>query len=836
MLKSKFIRSLVWPILSFIVYGIFRNLINNILAPSFWSIVDIKEGLWLDYSMLFLSALLFVSGWRSKREQYSSLHIGVFLSVLLLILLFWYDSESVVYLTIFQKWPIWMVLFISYTLGLALHHLYEILKHRPTDINLDQFSDVLLFKDIPIDNFEDDKLAFKQFAERIVSSIVKYEGDKTFSIGITGVWGSGKTSVLNLVKKCLLDNKDYIVIEFAPRQSASVPEIQKDFLYVLGEEIAKFHSGALRVTEKYMRAIGALPDSFWAAHIIGTIGNQDVSERRKQLSDIICEVNRKLVILIDDFDRLTGEEIQEVLKLIDKNAAFPKTFFITAYDKTHTNGVISSYQGNNLEVKDYTDKYFNIEISMPVRYPIKYTNLLRSNLYVLHEEGVISANKALIDSSIPSLYPFVYKYLMTVRDVKRYTNLIALSLPPVENDVLLGDFLLTTLIRYRFPDEYRELARYKYTVRKGTIPSEKKFYELRIENTQKVNSKDILTALFSEKRSERGYKSVAHIDSFDHYFYDYDSRNLAYKDLSQILDPSITPETFQRVVSQWNSNDSLLSNLIEFVLSYEKSIHSLDDAKNYLRLFFLTRTYCESRDLYITSLSYLYEGNLKENIKTFSKNDEKEYIGFFRAALNDMYEWNLSVETIHDALHAINTLDTNDIPQMIFSADELMSLALSKLRHAIGLISDNKVSDTEVYRSLRACVKEYYPSGGGEVINPEALGLLRKAMLSNIEFFFNDLLCHKKDESQPSSIQFYLKEGFPLVDLFKNYEGFIQFISDIQDESCSALLNCFAQYADCCLAQNTWTPSLHINGDISRIPQNDYRMYNHLFEGEPIGT
>ena len=65
MLKSKFIRSLVWPILSFIVYGIFRNPINNILAPSFWSIVDIKEGLWLDYSMLLLSALLFVSGWRN---------------------------------------------------------------------------------------------------------------------------------------------------------------------------------------------------------------------------------------------------------------------------------------------------------------------------------------------------------------------------------------------------------------------------------------------------------------------------------------------------------------------------------------------------------------------------------------------------------------------------------------------------------------------------------------------------------------------------------------------------------------------------------------------------
>ena len=74
---------------------------------------------------------------------------------------------------------------------------------------------------------------------------------------------------------------------------------------------------------------------------------------------------------------------------------------------------------------------------------------------------------------MPSLHPFVYKYLMTVRDVKRYINLIALSLPPVENDVLLGDFLLTTLIRYRFPDEFTNLARYKYTRRKGSISSEK---------------------------------------------------------------------------------------------------------------------------------------------------------------------------------------------------------------------------------------------------------------------------------------------------------------------------------------------------------------------------
>lgn len=105
-MNSKLIKSLIWPILSFIVYVVVKNPVNNILAPNFWSLLDIKESLWLDLSMSFLSVLLIIRGWRSKREQYSSLHIGIFLSLFLLILLFWFDSESLVYLTIFKRLPL----------------------------------------------------------------------------------------------------------------------------------------------------------------------------------------------------------------------------------------------------------------------------------------------------------------------------------------------------------------------------------------------------------------------------------------------------------------------------------------------------------------------------------------------------------------------------------------------------------------------------------------------------------------------------------------------------------------------------------------------------------
>lgn len=207
------------------------------------------------------------------------------------------------------------------------------------------------------------------------------------------------------MKNYLLTCKDVIIIDFSPRQSAAVQDIQRDFLFEFGKSLAIYHSGAQKVTERYMHAIGTLPDSLWAARVIGAIGSRDVSEKRKEISDIISEIGKRVIVFVDDFDRLTGEEIQEVLKLIDKNAAFKGTFYLTAYDKTHTNSVIASYQGDATGTRDYTDKYFNLEVSVPIRYSGRYVGILREYLYSLSDTKIIGCSHEEIESALPRLYP-----------------------------------------------------------------------------------------------------------------------------------------------------------------------------------------------------------------------------------------------------------------------------------------------------------------------------------------------------------------------------------------------------------------------------------------------
>ena len=467
---------LSWPVVTLVLYGLLRNVLNENRLPKIWAFLDLAEGMWLDISVSLVAVVCLLMGWRSKRKHYSWHHIGILLSVLLLIILFYIDNESNPFLQYLGLFPCWFVLSGAFVVGIVAHYVFDwIAPLFRKNVEIEDLPIVRLFQDRPVKNISEDGLYYNGLAKRIASAIINNTWQESLSIGVTGTWGSGKSSMLLFVKEILEKHDGIIIIEFNPRQSSSIQDIQKDFLYQLAEALGKYHTGAVRVAQKYMQAIGALPDSFWAARVIGNVSESDIEKRRDNIVKVINQIGKKIVVFIDDFDRLTGEEIQEVLKLIDKNAAFPKTFFVTAYDKIQTNQVISNYMGLATDEKvDYTDKYFNIEVSLPKRRQSNYVTVLRESLYALADNKVFKFTRNDIDEALPTMFPFISKSLPSIRDIKRYANLVSLTLPQVEDDVLLRDFLRVTLIRYKYPEEYNNLSRYTYVIREGgKIPESK---------------------------------------------------------------------------------------------------------------------------------------------------------------------------------------------------------------------------------------------------------------------------------------------------------------------------------------------------------------------------
>lgn len=76
-----------------------------------------------------------------------------------------------------------------------------------------------MFKDdCPISSREDDKLNRRNFAESLAKAITYYKNDNCLTISLMGKWGSGKTSIINMVTDYLNNESESenIIIHFDP--------------------------------------------------------------------------------------------------------------------------------------------------------------------------------------------------------------------------------------------------------------------------------------------------------------------------------------------------------------------------------------------------------------------------------------------------------------------------------------------------------------------------------------------------------------------------------------------------------------------------------------------
>lgn len=819
-MDSKF-RIFKWPLATFVIYGLCRSFIYDKIGLPFWTYINLSEGLWFDSTICLASVGAFLFSKSLYARHYSSTHKGLFYSLLILLLLFNLDNDTIPYLLFLGICPSWIPIAVSAFIAFK----FGGYKRSKKILNKEESESPLLFKDDPIKTADRDEFAFNHLAKRIVASIERTNVPQSFSIGITGAWGSGKTSLLNLVKENLSKDDKNVIIEYSPRQSASVEDIQRDFLGALGDELVKYHSGMLKLMSKYSQAIGVLPDNLWIARLFFGYSYLSSKQLREDINIIIRASKLRVIILLDDFDRLTGDEIKEVLKLIDKNAAFSNTFFLTAYDKEHTNGVIKQSLNENMN-SDYTDKYFSLEIPMPIRQQGHYVGVLHKHVLEMVKHYNLPYSESEIDSALSRVRPFIKDYLPTVRDIRRFVNYVGVAIDAVKNDVLLDDFMLVSLIRYKYPLEFKNLMDEQYIT----------YFDNRIKLAHfpagnQPYSHGVLKNLFALGKYH--YRSIKRTDSFNFYFYDIDAGHLSLIELRKVLKQNISNEEFRDIVQPWIQRKDYRHDFIEFILSRREHIHSKGAAKDYVKLFMLARTFCNDYSLYIESLSYLRDHNVDENMRAFGFSSTDEYVRFFKTVFTESYDDILPIAFMHDALHAVTNIKPNDAPSLIFTFEELISWAQARLDKIISNVALGKGSREDVFNAMKACVVEFDPEGNGESISHNAKEQVRTAILNNPEIYLKKMLTHKVIND--NVIQFSLVDDLGSI-VFNGPADFNLFLNMCSNRGLDVIDNCLYEYAQRCLAQNTMTPSLSIRGDVNEIIQHDYAMYNKLFEAEPTNA
>ncbi|WP_237722175.1 KAP family P-loop NTPase fold protein [Sediminibacterium roseum] len=288
----------------------------------------------------------------------------------------------------------------------------------------------------------------------IIGQMIPFEA---FAIGICGPWGSGKTSLIQLIRHNLEKRPtphQYLYIDFSPWFFTNSESLITNFFSVLEE---KFRGNRSLAAE--LRAYGkelvmfekTLLKTEFSSLLIDT--QKGLKERYEAIARGIQQEANILVITIDDLDRLDRKEVVEVLRLIRLMADFPNTFYIVGYDHDYVSEAIKHELTSHNPGK-YLDKVFNIEFKIP-ELPAtvlreRIMTSIKDKMSTLPGIGVVDA----AELQACFAYRNTVHIIRNERDVKRFTNNLLMRYLSVKQEINFYHFFLLELLYYRSQDVY----------------------------------------------------------------------------------------------------------------------------------------------------------------------------------------------------------------------------------------------------------------------------------------------------------------------------------------------------------------------------------------------
>jgi hypothetical protein len=323
--------------------------------------------------------------------------------------------------------------------------------------------------DNPITSAADDVLGRAGLAESFADDVLGFDVSEGAVVGVLGPWGSGKTSFLNLAR-ARLDDHGVAVIDFNPWMFSGTEQLVVSFFVELSAQL-KLRPGLASIGEdveaygETFAGLGWLPlVGVWiergrgATKLLARLlqrRKEGITGRREKLRVTLRAVDKPIVVVLDDVDRLAAAEIREIFKLIRLTGNFPNVIYLVAFDRERVERALAE---EHLPGREYLEKILQLGVDLPV---VPQQVLIRQLLE--------SIDRALADVDDPGpfdeqvwpdvLMEVVRPLVRNMRDVRHYVAALYGTVRSLGGQVALVDVLTLEAIRVFLPDVFRELGR-----------------------------------------------------------------------------------------------------------------------------------------------------------------------------------------------------------------------------------------------------------------------------------------------------------------------------------------------------------------------------------------
>lgn len=320
--------------------------------------------------------------------------------------------------------------------------------------------------DRPIEKPDQDRFDFGPFARRIAEAVALRPSTPGLVVGVHGAWGTGKTSVLNLIEHYLRHGSErsrVTVIRFNPWWfSASADGLLRAFFAQIIASLPTTTKALQQVRPamaKLARLLSKLPLGGFehGAEVVGDlleVSEPSVEDLRGQIDKHVLSQRRRFVIIIDDLDRLPREDIYQMFRVVKAVADFPRFTYVMAFDPEIVGKALAHYVPD--QGRSYIEKIVQVPFAMP--------DVEQERLDRVLFEGIDKVLQPIDPDRFDkhrwgnTYYGGIRSLIRSPRDVVRFIDTLSVSYPAIRHEVDAIDFVAMEVFRVFVPSVHLMIA------------------------------------------------------------------------------------------------------------------------------------------------------------------------------------------------------------------------------------------------------------------------------------------------------------------------------------------------------------------------------------------
>lgn len=339
-----------------------------------------------------------------------------------------------------------------------------------------------------------DKLDRAGFARAAVAALRQVSSSSGFVLSIEGTWGSGKTSTLAMIEELLgqePEGRKPLVVHFNPWLVGERDALLRLFLARMASVVkltdhAKHGKKVANELKAYSKAFdvvklipGAEPWASIVKSVVASVGEAtgaiaehkapDIERQKHRVEDALRQFQQRIIVFIDDMDRLFPLEVFEMVRIIKAVGDLPNVGYVLAWDPAY---VARALQSASVPQPDtYLDKIVQVRMPLPGLSLTARETLINEALEALRPEA-LENHFPRSEHRLSMLYfSGLRDVLEQPRDVTRVFNTVGVIEPALRGEVVLSDIVGLAALMVKAPSVF-ELLRKNPRLFVGRLPGE----------------------------------------------------------------------------------------------------------------------------------------------------------------------------------------------------------------------------------------------------------------------------------------------------------------------------------------------------------------------------